>query len=179
MKQLRHSPILPSVALSALIVLGTVTLPSEGLQAQTTKPAPKPGQGTQQPWQGRGGNRGARGGDRLERMGKELNLTQAQKNKIKPILEQSRQRSEKLRSDQSLSREKRREQMQKEHQETNKKIDAILTPEQRKKNAELQKQREQRMQQRRQQGGQGQGAGRGRGPNQGRGRGAGARQQNA
>ena len=92
------------------------------------------------PGQGQGGPaRGAvkRGqmdaGERLERMSRHLNLTDEQKAKIKPILEDEDQRLKALRDDGSLTRDQQREKLRSIRQETHEKIRPLLTPEQQKK----------------------------------------------
>jgi Spy/CpxP family protein refolding chaperone len=77
----------------------------------------------------------------MEMMAKYLELTDAQKAKIKPIMEQSQQRAKKVRADKSLSREQKRAKMKAIHEDSWKKINPILTVAQRKKVAEMRKNR--------------------------------------
>ena len=120
--------------LSALLALGASTLPlaQSPVEAQTkqTNAARK---GEKQRGPGQGQQR-----DLLEMMAQYLNLTDSQKTRIKPILEQSMQKSRKVRADKSLTPEQRRKKMLLIRDETQKKIEPILTAEQRKKlNAQI------------------------------------------
>lgn len=76
------------------------------------------------------GQRGMRGG---MRMMKELNLTDAQKAKLKPIMEAQRAQMMKLRDDTTLDRKAKMTRMKAMRGEAEKKVDAILTADQRKK----------------------------------------------
>ena len=75
--------------------------------------------------------------EQLQRMSERLNLTDDQKEKIKPILEDRQKQMEALRSDTSLSPEDRRAKMHSLMQETHSKISAVLTEEQRQKLNEM------------------------------------------
>ncbi len=79
--------------------------------------------------------------DRLDMMSKELNLTDDQKAKIKPILDNEQKQVQDLRADTSLSREdmmtKRRDIMKK----TNDDIKAVLNDDQKKKFDEMMQRR--------------------------------------
>jgi periplasmic protein CpxP/Spy len=72
-------------------------------------------------------------GERLERMSRHLDLTDEQKAKIKPILDDEDQRLKALRDDGSLTRVQQREKLRSIRQETHEKISPFLTPEQQKK----------------------------------------------
>jgi len=67
---------------------------------------------------------------RLDRMDRELKLTEAQKPKVKAVLEAENQKARELRNDTSLTKEARREKMQAVVQEGSLKLKGILTPEQ-------------------------------------------------
>jgi periplasmic protein CpxP/Spy len=67
---------------------------------------------------------------RLERLTKALNLTDEQKPKVKAVLEEQTKKFEAMRNDSSLTRDERREKFRTMRQEENKKMKAILTPEQ-------------------------------------------------
>ncbi len=67
---------------------------------------------------------------RLDQMSEQLNLTDAQKPKVKAVLEENAKKMQELRGDTSLSQEQRREKMQAMREEQTKKFKEILTPEQ-------------------------------------------------
>ncbi len=67
--------------------------------------------------------------ERLDRWSTELNLTDAQKPKVKAALEEQDKKMQELRGD-SVSAEQRREKFRTLREETNKKMKEILTPEQ-------------------------------------------------
>lgn len=92
----------------------------------------------QQPPQGppEGGRRGPRPmsvEERLKRMSETLNLTDEQKEKIRPILQSEADQLKAMRENTSLSREQRMEKRRQIEQGTRKQIREILTPEQRAK----------------------------------------------
>lgn len=80
-----------------------------------------------------------------------LNLSQDQKDKIRPILQDQRDQMRQLRQDQSLSRQQRMQKMQQIHENTSSRIRALLTPDQQKSFDAHEQEMKQRMQQRRQQ----------------------------
>jgi Spy/CpxP family protein refolding chaperone len=69
----------------------------------------------------------------LEHMSQTLNLTDDQKTKIKPILEDSAKQMQQLRQDTSVSQEDRHTKMQQIHESTMSQIKPILTDDQQKK----------------------------------------------
>ena len=73
----------------------------------------------------------------MEMMAQYLELTDAQKKKIKPIMDQAQQRSVKVREDKSLSPEQKRAKMKAIREDSWKKINPILTDAQRKKIAAM------------------------------------------
>lgn len=85
--------------------------------------------------------RPAQAGDRLERMAKELNLSEEQKGKLKTIFEQQAAKTKALREDTSLTPEQRREKARGIREEFAGKIKEVLTKEQ---NEKWQKQQQQR-----------------------------------
>ncbi len=104
-------------------------------------------QAQQGPPDGEGGGGGQRGKapsveDRLERMQKDLDLTDDQVAKIKPILEDMQKQMEALRESSSGDREKSMEAMKKLMDSEEEKISALLTDEQKTKLAEMKKERE-------------------------------------
>jgi periplasmic protein CpxP/Spy len=100
---------------------------------------------------GQGGPRG-RGmmspEDQLNRLAKDLNLTDDQKGQIKPILEDRHEKMQKLFSDDSLSQEDRRSKMREIFEASNKKIRDVLNDDQKKKFDEMQAKRRERMEKR-------------------------------
>jgi len=69
-------------------------------------------------------------GDRLAQMAKELDLTDAQKEKIKPILQDQAKAMTDLRDNKDLSREDRMAKMKEIREGLSAKLKPILTPEQ-------------------------------------------------
>lgn len=86
-----------------------------------------------------GMHHGQRAGQ-LERLSQELNLTDEQKEKVKPILDEQSKQMQATQDDTSLSQEQKRDKMKQIHQTTHSQINEILTPEQQKKFAELKEQ---------------------------------------
>jgi protein CpxP len=76
----------------------------------------------------------------LEWLSKELNLTDEQKEKVKPILDEQTKQMRATQADTSLSQEQKRDKMKQIHQTTHSQINEILTPEQQRKFAELKEQ---------------------------------------
>ena len=66
----------------------------------------------------------------LQEMGKELNLTDDQKEKLKPILTSQMEDAKAVRGDTSLTQPQKREKMMEIHQKYAPQVNAILTPEQ-------------------------------------------------
>jgi Spy/CpxP family protein refolding chaperone len=96
------------------------------------------------PGMGAGMGPGARMGDRGEALLNQLNLTDAQKEQIKPLREKMQADLKQIRDNNSLSPEQKREQAQTVTQQNMDDIKKILTPEQKAKLDELQKNRPQR-----------------------------------
>lgn len=88
----------------------------------STPPAGAPPAGQRPP--------GMRGGPTLEQLTQQLNLTDDQKTKVKPILEARDKKIADLRADTSLSQEDRWAKMQAIRQDTSTQLKAILTTEQ-------------------------------------------------
>ena len=91
-----------------------------------------------------GDKRGGRGGGPM-RMMKDLNLTDAQKAKVKAIMEVSQPKMKALRDNKALADKDRRTQMMKIRKDDMVKINAILTPDQRTKLAAAQKEMREKM----------------------------------
>ena len=83
--------------------------------------------------QGRGRGEAMSPDAQLQHMSETLNLTDDQKTKIKPILEDSSKQIQQLRGDTSLSQEDKRAKMQQIHESTMSQIKPILTSDQQKK----------------------------------------------
>jgi Spy/CpxP family protein refolding chaperone len=71
--------------------------------------------------------------ERLKRMTERLNLTDEQREKIRPLLQGEADQLKALHEDTSLSQEQRREKRRQIEQATRKQIREVLTPEQRAK----------------------------------------------
>jgi periplasmic protein CpxP/Spy len=82
---------------------------------------------------------------RLEAMTKQLDLTKAQQDSIKPILEDQTKQMQALRADKALTPEQRRAKVQEIYQTSNTKIEAQLTPAQKEKFTKEQEMRKGRM----------------------------------
>jgi Spy/CpxP family protein refolding chaperone len=123
-----------SVAAAGLLTLGVVVY---GTQARAQS-EPAPGGQTQD--QGQGGHMGGHMGHgpmtperQLERLSENLNLTDDQKQQIKPILEDRQKQAEQLHSDTSMSMDDKRAKMRSLSEESNNKIRAILNDDQKQK----------------------------------------------
>lgn len=79
-------------------------------------------------------------GSRLESLSKELNLTDEQKAKVKPILEDEGKQMKAVREDSSLSQEQKHDKAKQIHETTHSQINDLLTPEQQQKFAQLKEQ---------------------------------------
>jgi Spy/CpxP family protein refolding chaperone len=86
-----------------------------------------------------GMHHGQRAGQ-LERLSNELNLTDEQKAKVKPILDEQSKQMHATQEDTSLTQDQKRDKMKQIHQTTHSQINEILTPEQQKKFAALKEQ---------------------------------------
>lgn len=78
-------------------------------------------------------------GERIEKLKTELGLTEAQVEKLKPILREQMEAMRTLRQDDSLSREDKRAKFKELHAANQAKLAAVLTPEQLAKFDELMK----------------------------------------
>jgi Spy/CpxP family protein refolding chaperone len=76
------------------------------------------------------GRRGMNIDQRMERLTTELSLTDAQKPKVKAVLEDTQKKMRELRDDSSLSQEQRREKFTALREDESKALKPILTPEQ-------------------------------------------------
>lgn len=92
--------------------------------------------GQQQGWHGRGHRMDPDA--ELQRMTQRLNLTSEQQEQIRPILVDRQQKMQALFQNQSLSREDRRSQMMSIRQDSNAKIEKLLTDQQKQEFEEMQ-----------------------------------------
>lgn len=86
--------------------------------------------------------------NRLQRLSQKLNLTDAQKNSIKPILENENKQMKALHDDTSIARQDKWAKMQDIHKNTFDQIRPVLNPDQQAKLDQMQKNQQERMQQR-------------------------------
>jgi periplasmic protein CpxP/Spy len=117
---------------------------SLGAFAQDQEQNAPPQQGAEQ---GGHGRRGMRGNpeQRLERLSKQLNLTDDQKAKIKPILDDEDAKMKALWQDTSTAPEDKRGKLMAVHQTANDQIKSLLTEDQQKKFSDMQERMHQRM----------------------------------
>jgi periplasmic protein CpxP/Spy len=94
-------------------------------------------QASQGEHQGRGRGQGMNADEQLQRMSRMLNLTDDQKAKIKPILEEQSNKMHELMQDTSISQQDKRSKFQEIHQNTMSQIKPILTPDQQQKLANM------------------------------------------
>lgn len=106
------------LGLAAALTLGGLVVCSNMAFAQDAKDGKK------------GGKRGFSVEQQMERMDEQLKLTDAQKQKVKAVLEESQKKRQELFNDSSVAQDQRREKMQTLMQEQDKKLKAILTTEQ-------------------------------------------------
>ena len=71
--------------------------------------------------------------DNMQRMAKELNLTDAQKTQMKGIQQNARTQMQAIRNDNSLTQDQKRAKIQELHQSTQTQMNGVLTPEQQQK----------------------------------------------
>jgi protein CpxP len=130
------------IALSGILATG-LTLGSAAAFAQQDSPAP-PDAAAQQ-----GGHRQPPTPDeQVARMTKRYNLSADQQAQIKPIVADQQQKMMALRQDSSLSRDDKMAKMKSIHEDSNTKIQAILTDTQKQQFAQDQQRMQERMMQR-------------------------------
>ncbi|HET9742291.1 MAG TPA: hypothetical protein VFQ00_06050 [Terriglobales bacterium] len=126
-----------AVALAGMLTLGGAVFAQD---VQDAQPSPQEHANAQN-----GEHRGMMSPDAmLDHMSTELNLTEDQKTKIKPILEEQSKKMSDLRSDTSLSREDRRAKMKDIHESTMSQLRPILNADQQKKLEEMMSRRPER-----------------------------------
>ncbi len=123
---MKHFRILVCLAALCALLFAVAAMGQEGAPAQEQQPR-RPMMQTPQ--------------ERLDAMAKELNLTDAQKDKIKPILENEQKQMQDLRADQSMSREDRMAKMREIRTKSSDDIKAVLNDEQKKKFEEMNQRR--------------------------------------
>ena len=96
------------------------------------------------PGRDRDGRRAMQPGQRLERLSKELKLTDEQKAQLKPILEDEQKQFEALRNDDTLSREERWSKMQEIRQSSHERMNSVLTSDQQAKLKKMHESRQRR-----------------------------------
>ncbi len=84
----------------------------------------------------------------LDHLSKALNLTDDQKNQIRPILQDRSEKMQSIRSDSALSREDRRTRMREAFEDSGNKIRSVLNDDQKQKFDQMQQRRHDRMQKR-------------------------------
>ncbi len=107
------------ISLMTALALGGLLACSTLARAQESKDSNAPKQGKRMSIE-----------QRLDRLTEQLKLTDAQKPKIKAVLEDQAKKEQELRADTSLSREQRREKGRALMEDQQKKFKEILTPEQ-------------------------------------------------
>ena len=108
-----------SLLLTALVA-GSLLTGASALQAQDTNSAP-PASDTPKPVRARPG---------FDMIAKQLNLTDDQKPKVKPIIDDMMSKLRELRADQSLSQDDKRAKQKEIREAAGEKLKEILTPEQ-------------------------------------------------
>ena len=121
-------------SLVAALALGTVLAGTSISSAQSTNAAPR-------------GTRGGSVQQRVDRMATELNLTAEQKTKVTTLFEDEAKKRQELRANTALSREEKREKGRALLTDQEKKLKAILTPEQTEKWQKMREQYRPRQQQ--------------------------------
>jgi len=131
MKQIRQ------IMLIAICLLGVAVwaqqTPSQGDNSQAPSGHDKMGHGQM------GHGHGMSADEHLQMLAQKLNLTDDQKAKIKPILEQHLQERQAIMKDQSLSQAEKHSKIQASMESAHSKIDPILTDDQKKQFAEMMK----------------------------------------
>jgi protein CpxP len=112
--------------IATLAIGGLLTL-SSALLAQDSTNTPPPNMPAGAP---PAGGRGMRGGPTIDQLTKALDLTDDEKAKVKPILDDRDQKIKDLRADTTLSPEDRRTKMQDIRTDTTAKLKDVLTPDQ-------------------------------------------------
>ncbi|MGA8041259.1 MAG: hypothetical protein WCA37_00510 [Terracidiphilus sp.] len=127
-----------ALALGAALVLGASAI----AQAQDNPAPPPPPQQQGAPGYGHRGMDPAR---QLDNLTRRLNLTDKQREQIKPILEERQKKMQAILQNQSLTQGEARTQMLALHEDTHKRIAAVLNDPQKKEFEQIEQQRMNRM----------------------------------
>lgn len=127
------------LSIAAMLIFGAAAFAAAPQDAQSgQQPSAQSGTGHGHgAGEGRGRGMGMDPDAMLEHMSKELNLTDDQKTKIKPILEEQSKQMQDLRQNTSASQEDRRAKMKQIHENTTSQIRSTLTSDQKKKLDEM------------------------------------------
>jgi periplasmic protein CpxP/Spy len=146
-----------SVLAAGLLALGVALYGSQA-KAQSEPASGGQNQGDQAQGGHMGGHMGRAGMSperQLDHLTQALNLTDDQKQQIKPILEDRQKQMQQLHADTSMSQEDRRSKARSLMEDSNNKIRAVLNDDQKQKFDKMQQEMRERMQQRRHNGGAG------------------------
>ena len=132
------------------IVLGVMALGAVAMIGETGFAAPVGNaNGTRTERRGQKGERGQKATpqQRVERMARALNLSDNQKSRIVAILQDAKNQMQSQRGNKNLTREQKQERRRAMREQTKNRINAVLTPQQRDKMAQMQERRRQRREQ--------------------------------
>jgi len=132
MKQIRQI-MLFAICLLGLAVWAQQTPPAQGDNSQAPSGHDKMGHGQM------GHGHGMSADEHLQMLAQKLNLTDDQKAKIKPILEQHMQERQSIMKDQTLSQAEKHSKIQASMESAHSKIEPILTDDQKKEFTEMMK----------------------------------------
>ena len=127
------------LSITAMLIFGAAAFAAAPQDAQSSQqPSAQSGKGhAHGAGEGHGRGMGMNPDAMLEHMSTELNLTDDQKTKIKPILEEQSKQMQDLRQNTSTSEQDRRAKMKQIHENTMSQVRAILTSDQQKKLDEM------------------------------------------
>ncbi len=143
---MRNSYITGSVLVAVLAIALSATAQTSTSSPEPQAPANQPAQAAPQAQPNPSGDAPAARPQTQADPDNPLNLTDEQKEKLRPIVADENQQLEALRSDTSMSQEQKMQKANQIRESASPKIKAILTPEQLKKLAELQDQAKQQRQ---------------------------------
>ena len=127
------------LSITAMLIFGAAAFAAAPQDAQSSQqPSTQSGKGHGHgAGEGHGRGMGMNPDAMLEHMSTELNLTDDQKTKIKPILEEQSKQMQDLRQNTSVSEQDRRTKMKQIHDNTMSQVRSILTSDQQKKLDEM------------------------------------------
>jgi protein CpxP len=133
---------LAAITLAAIVAMACwATAQTYGTQSQQEQ------QGSaQQPMAGQEQMHAGGAQNRLNWLSQQLNLTDEQKTKLQPILQNAGQQMKSVRENTSLTQDQKRSQMMQIHQSTDSQIESVLTPDQQQKFAQIKQQQKERHQ---------------------------------